>query len=83
MKMYGKHAASFVLRHQDVVLCAHQHQNSWGAPGARHGWQLGRQHPERVSHLHFNAPTFFTPCIFLTNKRLLIFPGMSTYAGAR
>lgn len=62
-KNVWKHAASFLLRHQDVVLCAHQHQNSWGAPGARHGWQLGGQHPKRVSHFCTNAPALFTSCI--------------------
>lgn len=34
---------------QDIMLCAHKHQNSWRTSSARYRWQLGCKHPKTVS----------------------------------
>lgn len=33
---------------QDIMLCAHKHQNRWWTPSAGYRWQLGRKHPKKV-----------------------------------
>lgn len=50
---------------QDIMLCAHKHQNSWRTSSARYRWQLGCKHPKTVSGFQslFFRSLHLHPCL--------------------